>query len=65
MNPSIFKHINCRNGEYLYSASNVIRRFPVPDDSVSWTTIFSDYKPVWYESAVLKGKSWADPDIGW
>lgn len=62
MNPSTFKHINCRNAEYLHSA---ISRFPVPDDYVHWTSVFSDYKPVWHESSVLKGKPWADPDIGW
>lgn len=60
MNPATFKHINCRNAEYLHST---IRRFPVPDEYVHWNIKYPEYAPISYESPSLKGKPWADSDI--
>ncbi|XP_075977667.1 ADP-ribose pyrophosphatase, mitochondrial [Anticarsia gemmatalis] len=56
----ITTHFKCRGG--LYPRSNV-ERFPVPDDKVSWSTEFSEYKPVKYTSPHINGQPWADPDI--
>lgn len=56
---NIFKHVVCRNNLY----AKTIQRFTVPDELISWTSNFSDYNPPFYESPVLKGKPWADPDI--
>jgi ADP-ribose pyrophosphatase len=55
----IFKHIACRNGIY----AKTIQRFNVPDDLVLWSTSFESYSPENFESPVLKGKPWADPEI--
>ena len=47
----------------VYPASK-IKRFVVPDEKVSWSEQFKDYKPVEYTSeVVLKGPVWADPII--
>lgn len=54
-------HKNCRNAIY---AGSRIERFSVPDNFVSWTTPYTGYAPVHYESPVLVGKPWADPAIG-
>ncbi|CAO1428906.1 unnamed protein product [Diamesa tonsa] len=51
-------HICCRNS--LYPRSNV-QRFPVPDEYVSWSVEYKNYKPVFYESQSLTGTEWADP----
>nr|XP_022342369.1 ADP-ribose pyrophosphatase, mitochondrial-like isoform X2 [Crassostrea virginica] len=41
-----------------------IKRFPVPDDKVPWTTNFPEYKPVDYTAdSILKRPVYADPDI--
>lgn len=56
----ISNHFKCRGGVYPRST---IARFPVPDDKVSWSTEFKEYKPVNYTSSVINGKPWADPDI--
>ncbi len=52
--------IKCsRNAEYRGG----IARFPVPDDKVSWTVEWPEYKPVEYTAkSVLEAPSWADPD---
>lgn len=55
----IFKHVACRNGIY----AKTIQRFNVPDDLISWSTTFDGYDPPHFESPVLKGKPWADPEI--
>ncbi|CAB3261535.1 unnamed protein product [Arctia plantaginis] len=54
-------HYKCRGG--LYPRSN-IERFTVPDEKVSWSTEFIEYKPVNYTSPHINGKPYADPDIG-
>uniref|UniRef100_A0A182MB98 Nudix hydrolase domain-containing protein n=1 Tax=Anopheles culicifacies TaxID=139723 RepID=A0A182MB98_9DIPT len=59
--PGIFKHSRCRNNVYPQSD---VRRYPVPDESVFWTQTYSDYQPPFHESPVLKGKEWADLDVG-
>lgn len=60
MNP-IIRNVKCRNSFYSKSAVN---RFPVPDEFVSWSVEYAAYKPILYESDVLIGKPWADPNIG-
>lgn len=55
----IFKHVACRNSLY----AKTIQRFPVPDELISWTESYDDYKPAHFESPVLVGKPWADPNI--
>ncbi|XP_017876910.1 ADP-ribose pyrophosphatase, mitochondrial [Ceratina calcarata] len=54
-------HHKCRLG--FYSTSNV-KRFEVTEDKVPWDVEYPEYKPVEYTSPVLKGKPWADPEIG-
>lgn len=53
-------HRKCRQG--LYPSSGV-KRFEVPEEKVSWTVEYPEYKPVAYTAAVLRGKPWADPEI--
>ena len=49
-----------RNKEY----SGGVKRFPVPDDKVSWKVDWPDYRPVDYTAAsVAKNPPWADPDF--
>lgn len=55
----VFRHVNCRNGTY----AKTVQRFSVPDDFVPWSINFESYKPPHFESSVLKGKPWADPEI--
>lgn len=55
----IFKHVACRNSLY----AKTVQRFTVPDELISWTEGFDDYKPPFFESPVLNGKPWADPNI--
>ncbi|KAL0883087.1 hypothetical protein ABMA27_016553 [Loxostege sticticalis] len=57
----ISTHIKCRGGTYPRSS---IERFPVPDDKVSWSTDYMDYKPANFTSPGIHGKPWADPEIG-
>lgn len=59
MRAGIFVHKNCRN--LLYPQS-LIERFPVPDQFVFWFQNYPEYAPIFYESPVIKGKPWADPD---
>ncbi|XP_043788550.1 ADP-ribose pyrophosphatase, mitochondrial isoform X1 [Apis laboriosa] len=54
-------HYECRQG--LYPSSN-IKRFEVPENKVAWNVEFPEYKPVEYTAALVKGKPWADPEIG-
>lgn len=61
MIPGIYKHHRCRNNVYPQSD---VRRYPVPDESVFWSQPYPDYQPPLYEAAVLKGKEWADLDVG-
>ncbi|EZA58090.1 ADP-ribose pyrophosphatase, mitochondrial [Ooceraea biroi] len=53
-------HQKCRQG--IYPSSNA-KRFEVPDEKVSWTVEYPEYKPVACTAAVLQGKPWADPEI--
>ena len=51
---------NCRLFEY----QGGIKRFPVPEDKVSWQVEWKDYQPVDYTApVVLKMPVWADPDF--
>jgi len=53
-------HLNCRNNTYL----NGPKRFVVPDDKVTWSAEFKDYKPVQYTApSVAKGPVWADKEV--
>lgn len=48
----------------LYIGSKDVRRFPVPDDKVTWSTAWPEYKPVDYTAPpVLNRPVWADPDF--
>lgn len=55
-----FLHRNCRNA--VYPQSNV-NRFPVPDQFIKWCETFAGYEPVYYESASINGKPYADLSI--
>lgn len=57
----IATHIKCRGG--LYPRSNV-ERFPVPDEKVSWSVEYKNYKPANHTAPSIHGKPWADPEIG-
>lgn len=57
----IATHIKCRGG--LYPRSNV-ERFLVPDEKVSWSVDYKNYKPANHTAATIHGKPWADPEIG-
>lgn len=50
-------HFKCRGGTYPRSS---IQRFLVPDDKVSWSVSYEDYKPPSFTSPSLKGKPYAD-----
>lgn len=53
-------HYKARQAEY----QGGVKRLPVPDDKVRWSTECPEYAPVDYTSPfVLKGPVWADPDI--
>ncbi|CAL7948347.1 unnamed protein product [Xylocopa violacea] len=54
-------HHKCRQGFYAY---NNVKRFEVPENKVPWSVEYPEYKPVEYTAVVLKGKPWADPEIG-
>lgn len=54
-------HQKCRQGFY---PSSSVQRFDVPESKVSWDIEYSEYKPVEYTAPDLKGKPWADPEIG-
>ena len=50
---------NCRLHEY----QGGIKRFPVPEDKVSWQVDWPEYSPVDYTAPiVLSMPVWADPD---
>ena len=54
-------HHKARQLEY---GATGIKRFPVPDDKVSWSVDWPEYSPVDYTNPhVLAGPVWADPDI--
>lgn len=57
----ITTHVKCRGG--LYPRSN-IERFPVPDEKVSWSSEYKEYKPHNHTSSSIHGQPWADPNIG-
>ncbi|KFD55720.1 hypothetical protein M513_03468 [Trichuris suis] len=50
----------CRNSFYK---STQLRRFPVPDEKVSWSVPYLEYDPPEYNATVLKTAAWADPDL--
>ena len=51
---------NCRLHEY----QGGIKRFPVPEDKVSWQVDWPEYSPVDYTAPiVLSMPVWADPDF--
>ncbi|KAG7206481.1 hypothetical protein KM043_003826 [Ampulex compressa] len=54
-------HHKCRQGVYPGSR---VERFEVPEGKVSWKVEYPEYKPVEYTSGALRGKPWADPEIG-
>ena len=54
-------HYKARQLEYQNGAA---KRFPVPDDKVSWSVEWPEYAPVDYTApSILRGPVWADPDI--
>ena len=51
---------NCR----LYDYQDGVKRFPVPEDKVSWSVDWPEYQPVDHTNPhVLKGPVWADLDF--
>ena len=51
---------NCRLQEY----QGGIKRFPVPEDKVSWQVEWPEYNPIDYTApVVLSMPVWADPDF--
>lgn len=51
---------HCKSRRLEYNGGP--RRFPVPDEKVSWKVDWPDYKPIDYTSEhILKGPIWADP----
>ena len=55
-------HVKARLPEYPGATGT--RRLEVPDDKVSWSVEWVDYKPAEYTAPVVKqGPVWADPDI--
>ncbi|KXJ18293.1 ADP-ribose pyrophosphatase, mitochondrial [Exaiptasia diaphana] len=57
------KSMHSKARETNYANTNV-KRFPVPDDKVSWNEPFPEYNPVIYTSQhILSGPEYADPDI--
>ena len=58
--PSTHVNARCEN----YPRNPDIKRFPVPDDKVSWSVDYPEYKPVDYTAkSVLNKPVWADDDI--
>lgn len=53
-------HHKCIKG--LYPSSNILR-YEIPEDKVPWSVEFEEYQPEEYNSPVLIGKPWADPEI--
>ena len=52
------------NTARLYDYPGGVKRFHVPDDKVSWSMDWPEYKPVDYTAPpVLAGPVWADPDF--
>ena len=52
----------CTNAHPNYLGG--VTRFPVPDDRVSWSVEWKEYRPTQYTAhKVLAGPKWADPDI--
>jgi predicted NUDIX family NTP pyrophosphohydrolase len=48
----------------VYPGSKDVKRFPVPDDKVSWKVDWPEYKPVDYTADVVtKQPPWADIDV--
>lgn len=54
-------HIKCRGGCYPFTD---IARLVFPDELVPWNVPFKNYNPPEYTSPSLKGKPYADPEIG-
>ncbi|XP_064391626.1 ADP-ribose pyrophosphatase, mitochondrial-like [Halichondria panicea] len=51
---------NCR----LFNYQDGVKRFPVPEDKVSWSVDWPEYQPVDHtHPAVLRGPVWADLDF--
>lgn len=55
-------HVKCRNNIYPKTDGKIVR-FHIPDDKVSWDSIYSTYNPTMYTSKSVDGQSWADLDI--
>lgn len=53
-------HRKCRRDVY---PSSGVKRFEVPEEKVSWTVDYPEYRPAAYTAAVVYGKPWADPEI--
>lgn len=55
-------HSKCR-AEFYPGTNNLIKRFLVPDDRVSWLVEFKEYEPVLYTSSHIIGQEWADLEL--
>lgn len=54
-------HKNCINNVYPFGE---IKRFPLTNEEIPWSYVFSSYNPPEYSSKGLLNKPWADPPIG-
>lgn len=55
-------HIKCRNNIYPRTDGKIVR-FHVPDDKVSWDSLYSTYNPIMFTSICVIGQLWADQDL--
>lgn len=59
-----FKHMAVVNNCRLFDYQDGVKRFPVPEERVSWSVNWPDYQPVDHtHPAVLRGPVWADLDF--
>lgn len=54
-------HYKCRGGHYPFTS---LARLVIPDELVPWTIPFRAYNPPEYTSPSLKGKPYADRELG-
>lgn len=61
---AVKRMLHSKARQELYVGSKDVRRFPVPDEKVSWSTEWPEYQPVDYTAPpVLSRPVWADPDF--
>lgn len=58
----IMFHYKCRNNIYPKTDGKIVR-FHVPDDKVSWNSLYPMYNPTLFTSTCIVGQPWADLDL--